>query len=86
MGHVLWVVFSGTCALGFSGGGLFAVFAAPTAARWNDTKGPAWVRNYNGTAYPGRTKPWHMRLGGGLLTLTGLVFCVIFYFAITGQL
>lgn len=68
------------------GGGLLTLFAAPTAARWNDTKGPQWVRDWHGPAYPGRTKPWHMRLVSVLLIPTGVLGAVMFYGAVTGQL
>ncbi|RKS73728.1 hypothetical protein CLV35_2216 [Motilibacter peucedani] len=57
-------------------GGTLVVKAAPIA-RANDTKGPAWLRNYGYQAYEGRTSPWMMRIiGAGFIC-----FGVAFFFA-----
>lgn len=64
-----WFV-SGSLVLAF---GVFIVVRSSAIARWNDTRGPAWLRNYGGRAFPGRTKGWQVIIAGVLIAAFGVL-------------
>lgn len=56
--------------------GIVLIVTRSATAKANDTRGPDWVRNANGQAYPGRTTPRKV-LGLGVLVSVMGVFLVV---------
>ncbi|KJE19510.1 hypothetical protein FF36_06199 [Frankia torreyi] len=58
--------------------GLISLLIPERVSRWNDTVGPRWIRDFSVRgefkAYDGRTKPWQMRVFGGIFLISGTLF------------
>ncbi len=60
----------------FLWGGIVSMFFSKKVARWNDTAGPRWIRDFSMTgqkAYEGRTSPLWVKIGGILLFVGGIL-------------